>query len=318
MSLRTADPQRAEFLRRQLDARLAAPPDSVPEGQTFTLAEAVAAFLKHQHGLAPRTRAWYGEALNRFTAWVGAGTFLRSLTSDDLLMYREYRHTTVAAATVAADLRAVRAFLNWCVERRWIDESPCTPRITRVPGIRARAPVALSPEQLLLYERRLAGTVVYRVLMFGAYAGLRINEMLHLERADVQPYERPPYHQKIVLQNKDHLGFELKSHRAREIPVEPELEQVLPMFGDGLLVPSPEGHRWNRGNLIRAWRRELQKAHLPPLNSSGRYGIRVHDLRRTYATLMHEYRGVPLDRLRRRLGHANLRTTQGYLCGTEL
>jgi len=319
-SLKTRDPELAEIRRLEIDAVTQPPLEHVTPA-TILIKQVISEYLRVHADITRRSHKWYADTLNRFAKYFGTDRCLFEVSPDDLMAYRQHRRKTVAAATVAGDLRALRAMFNWCIHQKWLAESPCTKAILRIPGIRARAPVALTEDQLALYQEKLKGTIVYPVLMFGAYAGLRLGEMLYLERSDILPYIHPPYAHKLVLVNKEHVGFTLKSHKAREIPVEPELEAALPTFKENLMVPSPRGLLWTRNNLFRAWQRELKDAKLPPVKeANGRksYGICIHDLRRTYATLMHEYRGVPLDRLRRRLGHADLKTTQGYLCGTEL
>jgi len=42
------------------------------------------------------------------------------------------------------------------------------------------------------------------------------------------------------------------------------------------------------------------------------WGVRLHELRHTYASILIQERGVDIGRVMKRMGHSSIMTTQGY------
>ena len=133
-------------------------------------------------------------------------------------------------------------------------------------------------------------------------AGLRVSEAIAVERRDLTlGVDRPTL--------RVRMG---KGHRARVVPVHPELETVLMMY----LALLPRGHQGPLIGVARqnawAWvKQSLRLCEKAGQIAPGRK-IGTHTLRHSYARhlLMH---GVPINYVSRWLGHATLSTTLIYL-----
>lgn len=268
------------------------------------LQKAVDEFLESRAGASPNTIDWYSNLLNQFIEWVGdRNIYLKNITPDDLMEFRRHRQRHGASpATIAASIRALTALFNWAEEdRNCITKSPVTSLVRRVPGAKQKTKLALTPEQIEKYKEKLADSGMFLVFMFGAYAGLRVNELIHMEREDIQG-------DVIRLRNKPWLGFTLKDYEERVVPVEDELRPVISKLRDSGLILRK---KCDRVTLYRKWIYRLKKHRLPPRRGQ-KWGVSMHELRHTYASLQIQQRGTDAYTLMRRMGHSRLDTTQGY------
>jgi integrase len=139
----------------------------------------------------------------------------------------------------------------------------------------------------------------HRLLLRLAYgSGMRKKELMHAERADIDPYAKA-----IRIRNKPCYGWETKTLAGvREIPLGDDLLRDLLAMPEGLLFPNAHGNPD-----IRLDRRfeEVGKAAgvKPPADDRASW---CHRWRDTYATALVRSRTLSLRDIARLLGHEDL------------
>ncbi len=264
-------------------------------------------FLKSRGDRAVKTQRYYETILRQFERWVGE-TDVGSVTPATIQGYRLHRSADKAAWTVSADMRVLATFFRWCVEMKYLAESPVTRSARAVTGRRKNTKRALTPSERRTYEEALQRDRLWPLYLFGVYAGLRRGEIAHLYRSDIRDGV-------IELRNHPDRGFSLKDYECRRIPLEPEIVEALSQLpGRGRILPSPKGKSWQGNNIRRAWVKLMKKLKLPPERPERgtRWGCTVHELRHTYASVMIQERNVDIYTLARRMGHSSIVTTEGY------
>jgi len=272
---------------------------------------AIAVFLEHRTMLRPQTLEWYAGRLAMWQEYIGAGRLLNAVWPDDVMRFRDKRLKEVAPNTVRGNLRAIRAlYLYWINVKEVKMRCPVTRDTMRISGGSTTRNLALTPTERVIYEERLTGALKH-VYVLGVYAGLRRSEMCMLEREDFR-------HGSIIIGNKPHMDWEVKDHQERRIPVQPEVLAIMPEFPQtGLVLRTRVGAPWSPRYLSQAWRTKMEQLELPPRRTrpDGRsyWGAGLHDLRRTYASMMIQEYKLDVFTLARRLGHSEIATTQRYL-----
>lgn len=141
------------------------------------------------------------------------------------------------------------------------------------------------------------------VILTGLRAGLRLGELLGLDRAAVD------FEAGIIPVRGNYVRGELgtpKSHRAREVPMSPQLRDELGAWLDG--------HEHVPAFHAGGARVEKGQAKWPLWRACERAGLRRigwHVLRHTFASHL-VMRGVPLITVRDLLGHTTIQMTERY------
>jgi len=306
-SLKTKSRAKAEELFRtylsELHTRRAGLPSSI------TVSESVIEFLGNCRALRPDTISWYRGRLAIWEEFAAGDTPLHAVNQTDILDFKYRRLDEATPSTVRGNLRALSALFNWAVDEGYIDASPITRRARSVKGGEVNNRIALTREERAVYETHLKDTPLWYAYMFGVYGGLRLGELCALEKSDIRGGI-------LTVWNKPHLRFEVKDHERRQVPVEVELEALLPAIPEGLIVQSPCGGRWNPNQLGRYWQKTMTRLALPPARMNGKkrtYGIRPHELRYTYASRQIQEIRTDIYTLARRMGHSSITTTERYL-----
>ena len=308
VTLRTRKKSMAERalarFRLELDCARAGLPAPV------TVAEAEAAFLESRGGLRPASVSWYRKRLGLWTRTLPAGTLLRSISPADLDGYKTARGRMVSASTVEQDMRCLAIFLGWCTDvRAWLPASPMSRPIRRVIGKPEPDRLSLTRKQIAEWTRALAGDRLLDVFLVAVHTGMRLQELIFLERGDIGKV--------IRVRRKPWMGFMIKTHEERDVAIAPALRPVIRrMPATGPALPSPGGGRWGVDEMEGYWRRMRKRLKLPPVRphrKTGKpvYGVSLHELRHTFATL-HVDRGTPVSILADALGHKRLSTTDRY------
>ena len=182
--------------------------------------------------------------------------------------------------------------------------------------------VALTVEERLVYKKALQSHPLWPAFMIATHAGLRLSELAHFSKQDVR-------NGIIIVKNKPEEGFTVKNYRARRIPVEDELKNVIALLPEtGPALTTHRGERWDPTALGKRWVKTIEKLQLPPERrrrmrptakaaSSGPtwkmiHGVRMHELRHTYASIQMQEKTTDIYTLMRRMGHSSITTTQGY------
>ena len=233
----------------------------------------------------------------------------------------------VQPAHWATRLGMVRGFAQYC---RALDSRTEVPPHGLLPYRYRRQPPYIYSEQeiahLLTAARQLHSTTGLRPYTYATLLGLltgtgmRLSEVLHLERNDVAL----PQGSLTIRQSK--FG------KTRWIPLHPSTQDALQQsarFRDQLW-PRPPTLRFflsERGTPLTVWSVQQTFVHLSRRiglrGATDRFGPRLHDLRHSFAvrTLLHWYHtGVDVEQrmptLSASLGHAHVNDTFWYLSAT--
>jgi len=302
-SKESAERALAKF-RLDMDAMRAGLPAAV------SVAEAEAAFIASRGALSPQTIEWYRKRLGLWTRTLRPGLLLRAISPADLSEYKTERGRAVSASTVEQDMRCLAIFLTWCVEvQGWLPVTPLKKSIRRVTGKSDPGRLSLTREQVREWTERLSGEPLLDFFLVAVHTGMRLRELVFLERADIGKV--------IRVRRKAWLGFTPKTHEERDVPIVAALRPVIKrMPAAGPALPAPGGGRWVDQELEGYWRRMRARLQLPPVRQhvkTGKpiYGVSIHELRHTFATL-HVDRGTAVGALADALGHKRLSTTDKY------
>ena len=178
--------------------------------------------------------------------------------------------------------------LNLAVRRGDIQANPAS-------GVRRfrekPADLYLSKAELCRLAPELGSDTPSRVLRMLLLTGLRSSEVRGLRWCDISP---------------DGLEAELVDTKtgARTVALSTAAGACMGPRGDGYVFPGRDGGRMNSGEIWRAWRRVRAAAGLD--------GVRIHDLRHTFAALQVQA-GTHVEVIRSLMGHASITTTQRYM-----
>jgi integrase len=196
----------------------------------------------------------------------------------------------LAPASRAAALADLRSFFKWCRRWEYRDDNP-TLRIDS-PHVSLGLPRPMSRVDLYKALDTMPPDL-RRAVCLGAYAGLRISEAAALDWSEVD------------LENRQIRIMNSKGGKSRRIPISPTvLDQLLPDTGGNVVSGgAPYSTHWLARRVCDAFR---------ALGIDATF----HQLRHRYATIAYEATGDILA-VSRLLGHANVTTTQVYVCARE-
>lgn len=221
------------------------------------------------------------------------GVKLPAITSNLLDDYKlRRRQERIDPATINRELGVIKAAVR--KGRRWQYQVQDLSDVATVRGVE-KVRGNFSREQLALMLER-ADTTFQVVIMLGLYAGLRRQEMTSLRWSDIDVSDKS-----IVLGS----GWKTKSGKARAIPIHPNLYSEL-----------SKRRLEAKSDLVLNW---MRSAHA--LSARFTYFLRrkcgiargsLHTLRHTFLTAL-KRKDVDTGKVQRLAGHANERTTQGYV-----
>ena len=218
---------------------------------------------------------------------VGEETARRAIRRKELQdFYNEKRATGWAVATARRNMTLIRAIINLAEKHGdFIGSNPCK-AVDMEPEDNKRTRYLSTEEIQLLKDNCRAD--VWPVVFTALCTGMRRGEILGLE------WDR------VDLVNDNIALLKTKSAKKREIPILPELKEVLSSLG-----PKTSGRVFaiSADAFICSWKRTLAKLNIPDFH--------FHDLRHTFASYFMMRGGVITD-LQHILGHSNLNLTQRY------
>lgn len=220
----------------------------------------------------------------RFYLLRGLGVDPRQATVEDVLRLLNGR--TLSQHSKAAYVTVLRSIFADLQRIGLVDHDP-TVRL-KTPRTPRRSPRPISAEQLAALETLPKGSLGYETTILGAYAGLRVGEVISLSASDLQPRSSG-----LVLSVTGKGGL------TADIPAHPKVVEVLRPY------EGREGHLWPMWpqSLNRAWQREAA--------SVGVTGVTFHQLRHSFATRLTRA-GVDLLVIADLCRHASVATTQRY------
>ena len=156
---------------------------------------------------------------------------LRALTFTQIEAWRNSRLGTRHQNTVRNDLKDLRAFLNWAVDRGWIDHNPADK--VRLP--QKRYDQLLIPDYAtvnrIIEASRTEAREIYALALLGGRGGMRLGDILNLKWDNVQ------------LEDKVVYVFAGKSRMPRSVPLDDEMLRFFREHprepGNPAVFPSP-------------------------------------------------------------------------------
>lgn len=239
--------------------------------------------------------------LNLLTRHYGRGFNAAALTAVDVDGFvRKRRREGRAAASVNGSLRYLRAALRHAgleAPVKLLRETRQVPRILRAEDVQRLLDAAREPIDV--------------VVLLAAKAGLRHQEILHLQRADVDLET-----QTVHVSAKE--GWTPKSHYERVVPFSDRLRERLARHIAALVDPSP--YAWLFPGLDGGCRSNVGTPIREAFKTAGLYKPEtkpgLHQLRRTWASTLLA-NGVDIETVRELGGWSSLDVVQRYLASTD-
>lgn len=142
-------------------------------------------------GKSAATKRTYQHALLQFEEWLeGAGASLDDFARADVQQYIDYLASRKkSAATINLVFNAVKAFCRWAGKREVVEDIS----VVKQPSILDQAPKALEKAEMrrLIREADRSGSKRdYAMIMVLLNTGIRLNELVGLDRDDITISER--------------------------------------------------------------------------------------------------------------------------------
>jgi len=238
----------------------------------------------------------------------------------DFDRFKNHRLQKIKPSTLKRELNPVHAFFRWCYRRQLIQKDVSLMagrlRIQQKQEIRFltekeiyallsaadKKMTSVNRHGIISYKRR---TPIYEMAAIALYAGLRLSEILHLKKMDID-FENNC----IAVKNRE--GFTTKTLADRRIPMFTELREMLNSYFIGKhLNPDDYVFTTRTGRLIhRASARHSLKAvarHACIPKEKANWNI----LRHTFASNLVS-NGVDIFKVSKWLGHESVTTTEKH------
>ena len=298
---------RERFRALLADGRAARKARTAPEAAT--LASIIDQYVNAARGwTAKGTKSERARALAFGDAMEERGaTAPRQITPRLLDDWRRDRLAVVSRATVARDEACAGRVMAWARKRGLVDSNPFTDREPVREASRPKRRVIHSPKQVALCVRwalkqKLRGWALTCATLEAT--GFRIDEARHMTADWILPGG-------VRLEPEAgaaDVAWTSKGFRPRMVELSPESTGVLREFL--AWRDSPHGRRPRTGFSERWYSKNADKA-TTALGLPG--GLRPHDSRRRWVTEMFRS-GVPLATVCDLVGHADVQTTERYVC----
>lgn len=260
------------------------------EHMSATDADLVAGWLRYQEGrsFSVHTINRRRYALQRFARHMAPASILKAKPVD----VDEFMTKLTSPRTRHAYRTDLNGFYRWACRRELADTNP----VEETDSIRVPKPLPKpAPTEAIAAAFTAAGPDGQLALLLGAYAGLRISEMVALDRTDVHLEQTPP-----VIHVRD-----AKGGKDRIVPLNPLLVTMLRNRPPGWLFPSPRtSSHWTAESL----RRHLNQI----LEHAGIERFTPHQLRHRFGTDAARISGGNLLLVAEMMGHSSTNTTRGY------
>ena len=251
---------------------------------------------KEVEGCSPRTIAYYESTISRLHA--STRKPYTQLTTDDLRKYlRDYEQQNGSSKITIDNIRRIfSSFFSWLEDEDYIIKSPAR----RIHHVKAPQLVkeVLSDEDMVILRDGCDCERDVAIVDLLASTGMRVGELVHLDRADINLYER----ECIVLGkgNKQRPVYfdartklHLQNYLATRVDNNPALFVTLNGQHERLTIGGVESRLRKLGRRL-----SLQRIH-------------PHKFRRTLATSAID-KGMPIEQVQKLLGHARIDTTMHY------
>ena len=165
----------------------------------------------------------------------------------------------------------------------------------------------------MLKEYRATQNIACIAILIQAVTGMRVGELGALSWNDILE-DKLHIHRELVLDQSTQthrIEEHTKGYSNRFIPIHPKIKEYLKMIKARPIVWSDLVLRQDDGGYVTTCDiNNVLKKYAIHTNHKIKYS---HCLRRTYATLLY-LAGVDKETIQEYLGHADLKTTEGYIC----
>ncbi len=251
---------------------------------------------KEVEGCSPKTIAYYEATLRRMSASLAKS--YTQVESDDLRRYLNDYEISRGSSKVTIDniRRIMSSFFSWLEDEDYIVKSPVR-RIRRVKTVQVTKEV-LSDEELEILRDTCESKRDLAIVDLLASTGMRIGELVRLDRKDVNLYER----ECLVMgkgnkQRPVYFDARAKLHLAEYLASRVDKNPAL------FVALDSSARRVSVGGI------ELRLRDLG--RSAGVNRVHPHKFRRTLATHAID-KGMPIEQVQKLLGHAKIDTTMHY------
>jgi site-specific recombinase XerD len=244
---------------------------------------------------------------------LGADTLLASITVPMLDLFRQSRvrklpngeTRPIKPRTQGKEIRMMRTFFGWCVDRDWMAKNPAKKLRLPVDDELATLPfdnnevtkLILACDQLtsdnpaeIAYIRHRARALVYALL----YTGLRISDVAKLERAKFDPQSR-------------YLTLRIMKTRA---PLRVLLHGDATKTLETLPATNPQFFFWTGNGSLNTLRKNLDRT-IRRLGKLAGVQARAHRFRDTFAVELLT-QGADIRTVQLLLGHKSVKTTEKH------
>jgi integrase/recombinase XerC len=252
------------------------------------------------------TRRAYAGDLNRFIAWwhrYSDGSPLAADAADIERYRRDGVATGVADSTLSRWMSALRSFYGYAVEHGELTISPVGHWAVRSDEPSATDVLASDDVRRLMAACAEIGPRTLALVGLQLYDGIRLGEVVAADADDVTFHG----HEARLTVNRRRGGASIRLDRRTALPLQGYLDGRA--TGPLLLGESPTR---GRGRLTRFGADYLLKE--AGAAAGLMQPISANVLRRTFAGRLHT-QGVPVDTIRDRMGHSDVRTTRRHLDG---
>ncbi len=274
-----------------------------------TAIELFRAHVKIHSPAKPATLQRYGQVLDHFSRILGKKKYIEAITRTDIDDYKitrsretigeKRRHTS--PTTINFEITVLRTLFYYLIRERGIPiENPCArfkPLRAEIERLKRRPPTYSQAE----LDKLLAACDDTERAIFAALllTGMRKDELAHLAWDDVNV-------KRGTLRVTAKEGFAPKDYEEREIPLPPDLVEILGKLprSSTWVFPSRNGNRFGRNDMLRRLKDVAVRVSVKDAT--------LHKFRHTYATRLLE-KGVDIVTVQHLLGHSDLETTRKYL-----
>ncbi len=260
-------------------------------------------FLKNKK--RPNTLKRYRAVMSHFTSFFRRHSLIGGIEPSDIDAFRDERLNQegprgkkITPRNVNYEVAVIRTFYYYL--QRFKDPSIPNPAARLKPLATTRTIVDSYEDEEL--EQFFESCTLEERAIFKAFyfTGLREQELAHLHWTDINLKKGI-----LSITAKPEQGFVPKNWEEREIPLHPDLKELLKQLPQRNHLVFPSFHGNTNGHLLRMLNRVVTRAGLP-----GRWYL--HKFRKTFATRALE-KGADIRTVQALLGHKNITTTARYL-----
>lgn len=266
-----------------------------------TLHEALLTFVRLDR--SPYTNRQYERVLTRLAIDIGPQRDVKLIRYEDLVDYfARQRGRGLKPITLNSYLSVHKSFFNWCVERKYIEQSPAADVRLRKPPRDQTKQRAIPPDELraIVEYARIVSPRNYALLLFMIDTGCRVGGLVSLTRANLDLENGTAILiEKGQVQHRAMFTERTTSALQRWLKLRPECGHDHVWTGQG-----PEYTALTRHAVNYVMYRLCERTGASRLWSP--HSIR-HAVGHAWAKA-----GVPLSTTARKLGHANKSITAEY------